>query len=112
MTSEFNYERPYLTSAIPGNSVTRRGASPGYGLMNKDDHVSALAENKHFLKLYGERRLKEWLDRNHDLPQNDKVCGQAVWFTQTLLLAERSAMDQIAEAIRTIQKPGADLARA
>jgi dTDP-4-amino-4,6-dideoxygalactose transaminase len=87
-------------------------ASSGYGVMNKDDYVSALAKNKHFLKLYGEQRLKEWLDRNHNLPQNDKLCEQAVWFTQTMMLAERGKMDQIAEAIRKIQKYAPELAKA
>ena len=42
--------------------------SGGYGVMNKDAYVSGLAKNKHFLKLYGEKRLQEWLDRNHSLP--------------------------------------------
>ena len=36
--------------------------------MNKDEYVSGLAKNKHFLKLYGEKRLKDWLDRNQSLP--------------------------------------------
>jgi dTDP-4-amino-4,6-dideoxygalactose transaminase len=84
-------------------------ASPGYGVMNKDDYVSGLAKNKHFLKLYGEKRLKDWLDRNQSLTQNDKVCEQAVWFTQNMMLAERSQMDQIADAIRKIQKHAAEL---
>jgi dTDP-4-amino-4,6-dideoxygalactose transaminase len=87
-------------------------ASPGYGVMNKDAYVSALAKNKHFLKLYGEKRLKAWLDRNQNLPQNDKVCEQAVWFTQTMLLPERSRMDQIADAVRKIQQHAADLDKA
>jgi dTDP-4-amino-4,6-dideoxygalactose transaminase len=87
-------------------------ASGGYGVMNKDAYVSGLAKNKHFLKLYGEKKLKHWLERNHALPQNDKLCAGAVWFTQTMLLAERTRMDQIAEAIRKIQQHAAELARA
>ena len=87
-------------------------ASSGYGVMNKDAYVSALAKNKHFLKLYGEKRLKEWLDRNQNLPENDKLCEQAVWLTQTMTLAEREKMDQIAEAIRKIRRYAAELAKA
>jgi dTDP-4-amino-4,6-dideoxygalactose transaminase len=86
--------------------------SGGYGVMNKDAYVSGLAKNKHFLKLYGEKRLKEWLDQNHSLPENDKLCEQGVWFTQTMLLAEREKMDQIVAAIRKIQTHSADLAKA
>jgi len=87
-------------------------ASSGYGVMNKDAYVSGLAKNKHFLKLYGEQRLKDWLARNQDCPQNEQLCGEAVWFTQTMLLAERTKMDQIAEAIRKLQRHAAELARA
>lgn len=86
--------------------------SSGYGVMNKDAYVSGLAKNKHFLKIYGEKKLKEWLDQNHNLPQNDLLCEQAVWLTQTMLLADRSAMDAIAEAVRKIQKYAPELAKA
>jgi perosamine synthetase len=34
-----------------------------------------------------------------------------VWFTQPMLLGERSDMDQIAEAIRKIQAHAAEIAR-
>jgi len=74
--------------------------------------VTNLAKNKHFLKIYGEQKLKDWLERNQNCPENDKLCDQAVWFTQTMLLAERTAMDQIAEAVRKIQKHAAQLAKA
>ena len=87
-------------------------ASSGYGVMNKDEYVSGLARNKHFLKIYGEKKLQDWLARNRDCPQNEKLCSQAVWFTQNMLLAERSKMEQIAEAIRKIQKHAPELARA
>jgi dTDP-4-amino-4,6-dideoxygalactose transaminase len=87
-------------------------ASSGYGMMNKDAYVTGLAKNKHFLKVYGEKRMKDWLEETKNCPQNDKVCEQAVWFTQTMLLGPRSDMDQIAEAIRKIQKHAAELAKA
>jgi hypothetical protein len=34
---------------------------------------------------------------------NDRLCGEAVWLTQTMLLAPRSSMDLIADAMRKIQ---------
>lgn len=37
-------------------------------------------------------------------PVNKKLCGQAVWFTQTMLLDTREGMEQIAEAIAKIEK--------
>jgi dTDP-4-amino-4,6-dideoxygalactose transaminase len=87
-------------------------ASGGYGEMNKDEFVSALAKNKHYLKIYGEKRMKEWLERNQNMPQNAAVCAQAVWFTQNMLLAEREAMEQIAAAITKIKRHSSALAKA
>ena len=102
-------DRAKFLAALSAEGVP---ASGGYGAMNKDAYVSALAKNKHFLKLYGEKKLQDWLERNQALPQNDKVCAEGVWFTQTMLLAERTKMDQIAEAIRKIQQHATELARA
>lgn len=40
-------------------------------------------------------------------PANDRLCREAVWLTQTMLLDTKRGMDQIAEAIRKVEK-GAD----
>jgi dTDP-4-amino-4,6-dideoxygalactose transaminase len=78
--------------------------SEGYGQMNRDTYVTGLAQNKHYLKIYGEKTMREWLERNQ-CPQNDKLTGeQAVWFFQNMLLGSRTDMDQIAAAIRKIKK--------
>lgn len=37
-------------------------------------------------------------------PVNKKLCGEAVWFTQTMLLDTRTGMEQIAEAIAKIER--------
>jgi dTDP-4-amino-4,6-dideoxygalactose transaminase len=86
--------------------------SGGYGVMNKDEYVSGLAKNRHFLKIYGEKRMKEWLEQNQNCPQNEKLCNQAVWFTQNMLLGARTDMERIAEAIRKIQTHASALAKA
>src|SRR5690606_3216838 len=78
--------------------------SVGYGQMNKSDYVTSLAKNPHYLRIYGDKTMKEWLERN-ECPQNDKLTGeQAVWFTQTMLLGGRDDMDKIGQAIRKIKK--------
>lgn len=85
--------------------------SPGYGRMNRDQYVTGLAQNKHYLRLYGEKTMQEWLERGQ-CPQNDKLSGeQGVWLTQNMLLGPRSDMDQIAEAIRKIHKHAGQLAK-
>lgn len=84
--------------------------SPGYGKMNLSDYVVGLATNKHYLKIYGETAMKEWLEKS-ECPQNDKLADeQAVWFTQNMLLGSRADMDQIADAIRKIRKYARELA--
>ena len=85
--------------------------SGGYGELNKDDYVSGLARNKHFLKIYGEQRMKQWLEQNRNCPQNQRLCGEAVWFTQNMLLGPREDMEQIADAFRKIQKHAGELAK-
>lgn len=86
--------------------------SSGYGTMNKDKYVTDLASNRHYLKIYGEKTMQEWLERNQ-CPQNDILAGeQGVWFTQTMLLGNKTDMEQIADGIRKIQKHAAELNKA
>jgi perosamine synthetase len=86
--------------------------SSGYGTMNKDKYVTDLANNRHYLKIYGKKTMQEWLERNQ-CPQNDILAGeQGVWFTQTMLLGDKTDMDQIAEAVRKIHTYAAELAKA
>jgi len=65
---------------------------------------------RHYLSIYPEKELAAYKERNQ-CPQNDRLCEEAVWFTQTMLLGPRSDMDQIAEAIRKIQRNAAELAK-
>jgi perosamine synthetase len=85
--------------------------SGGYGVLNKDDYVSGLAKNKHFLRIYGEKRMQRWLEQNQNCPQNEKLCREAVWFTQNMLLGPREDMEQIADAIRKIQRHTGELTK-
>ncbi|MCE5345329.1 MAG: DegT/DnrJ/EryC1/StrS family aminotransferase [Bacteroidales bacterium] len=85
--------------------------SLGYGKMNKDAYVTDLAKNPHYLKIYGEKTMKEWLERNQ-CPENDKLVDQAVWMYQTMLLGSKTDMEQIAEAIRKIQKNATAISKA
>ena len=76
----------------------------GYGQMNKDSYVTGLAKNKYYLKIYGEKIMKQWLERNQ-CPQNDILTSEeSIWFFQNMLLGSTRDMDQIAEAVRKIQK--------
>jgi dTDP-4-amino-4,6-dideoxygalactose transaminase len=80
----------------------------GYGKMNISDYVTGLAKNPHYLAVYGEKTMKEWLERNH-CPENDILTEEALWFLQYMLLGTKDDMEQIANAIRKIQKYANDL---
>jgi len=81
----------------------------GYGHLNKDAYVTGLASNKHYLKIYGEKAMKQWIERNN-CPQNDLLTSeQSLWLTQSMLLGTTRDMEQIAEAMRKIQKNANEL---
>lgn len=80
----------------------------GYRAMNRESYVTDLAKNKHYLKIYGEKTMKQWLDRNQ-CPQNDQLVKEALWLSQTMLLGSKDDMEQIAGAIKKIQRYSAQL---
>ncbi len=113
----FRYDKARFAGLDRGKflqALSREGVpcSGGYGVMNTEPYVSGLAKNTRFLKVYGEKRMQQWLEQNRNCPQNEKLCAEAVWFTQSMLLGPREDMDQIADAIRKIQKHAGDLAKA
>jgi dTDP-4-amino-4,6-dideoxygalactose transaminase len=85
--------------------------SGGYSPLNKTDFLEKTFASRPFRAIYSEKQIAEWRERNHT-PVNDKLCGEAFWFGQTTLLAEKSGMEQIAEAFRKVQRHAADVAAA
>ncbi len=111
----FRYDKSQfagLSRAAFLKELSRQGvaASSGYTSLNKTSHVRALASNPHYLRIYGENGMANWLERNQ-CPANDQLCEEAVWFVQTTLLKPRSAIDHIADVIRDVQKRSGELAR-
>jgi dTDP-4-amino-4,6-dideoxygalactose transaminase len=82
----------------------------GYTPLNKQQFIEASLNSGAFRKIYTEQELARYRERNH-CPENDRLCGEAVWFFQTMLLGTRQDMDQIAEAIRKIQQHAEELVR-
>ena len=81
----------------------------GYGRLNRDAYVAGLQHNRHYLKIYGEKGMKDWFERIQ-CPQNDKLTDeQSLWFGQTMFLGSTRDMDLIAEAVRKIQKNATQL---
>jgi dTDP-4-amino-4,6-dideoxygalactose transaminase len=77
-------------------------ASGGYTPLNKEPFLKETLASRGFQRIYDAKTLAEWEERTA-CPANEQLCGEAVWFTQTMLLGPRGDMDQIAEAIRKIQ---------
>jgi perosamine synthetase len=102
-----NLDRAKFIAALAAEGIH---ASTGYTPLNTDNYVKALAVNPHYVRLYGKKRMARWLDRNQ-CPVNDKICAEAVWLPQTVLLGTKSDMKQIAEAVRNIQAHAREIAR-
>ena len=65
-----------------------------------------------FKRLWSAKRLKAYRDSFQQLIGNKQVCETTVSITQNMLLADRSGMDDILEAIRKVQAHSAALAKA
>lgn len=80
--------------------------SSGYATLNNMPYLGHTFQTKNYQKMYPKEMLdiNKYLEQNQ-CPENDRLCNEeAVWFTQNLLLEEKSDMDDIAKAIEKIQK--------
>jgi hypothetical protein len=84
--------------------------SSGYSPLNKEPFLQEALNSKAYKMIYGEERLKAYAKNNH-CPENDRLCEEAVWFGQRMLLAKRGDMEQIADAIRKIHDNASELAK-
>jgi perosamine synthetase len=85
-------------------------ASGGYSPLNREPFLEEALAGRGFQAIYGKARLDAWRSQNR-CPENDRLCGEAVWLTQTMLLGPRRDMDEIAGAVRKIQAGAPQLAR-
>jgi len=86
-------------------------ASGGYSPLNQEPFLRTTLHSPAYQTICSKERITRWEERNH-CPENDRLCTEAVWLTQNMLLGPRGDMDQIAEAVRKIQAHAAELARA
>jgi len=83
----------------------------GYAALHRQPWVERMLTNRGYQQIYGASRLRRWREENV-LPANDRMLLTTCWFPQTTLLAEPSAMDRIAEALRRVQRHAAEIVRA
>lgn len=75
--------------------------SGGYvSTLNSQPYLNDAFKTQNFQKMYSKEMLDfdQFKQRNH-CPENDELCKEAVWFSQSMLLGSRSDMDAIAAAI-------------
>jgi len=112
----FRYE-PEKFANLPRNKFIKAlraegvPCSDGYGPLNKVGFIRDALNSRGYKRVYGEAAIKDWAERNA-CPENDRLCQEAVWFMQNMLLGPRSDMDEIAAAIRKIHAHAAALASA
>jgi perosamine synthetase len=85
--------------------------SSGYTPQNKMPFIEhTLTKVKNFQKMYPPELLdyKKYMERNQ-CPANDQLCEEAVWFAQSMLIAEKADMEDIVTAIRKIHANAAKL---
>jgi perosamine synthetase len=102
-----NLPRAQFLKALRAEGVPCSG---GYTPLNKEPFLKHTFDSRAYRVIYPERQLSGWVERNQ-CPANDKLCEEAVWFTQTMLLGPREDMDQIADAVRKIQRQAGTLAQ-
>ncbi len=106
--AEFNglshdkFMRALRAEGIPCSAV--------YGEQYNDGLLDEAIASRGFKRLFPEKRLKEYRETFKDLKGNRQVCATTVGLSQNLLLADRSDIDHIIEAIRRIHAHSAAMA--
>ncbi len=84
-------------------------ASGGYHEQYYDGVLDEAINSRGFQRLFSAQRLKAYRDSFQELKGNKQVCETTVGVFNTLLLADRSDMDHILDAVRKIQAHSAAL---
>jgi hypothetical protein len=103
-----NLPRDKFLAALSAEGIPN---ASGYGPLNSEAYIKNAIHSRGYQKIYSKSDLDAWEERTQ-CPANDRLCQEAVWFFQDMLLGTRSDMDQIAEAVRKIQANAAALAKA
>jgi len=94
--------RSTFLSALSAEGVPCSG---GYTPLNKMPYLADAFQTKNFQKMYPKKLLDiNAYNKNNECPENDRLCTEAVWFGQEMLLGSKSDMDNIAKAIEKIHQ--------
>ena len=95
------------------NALSAEGIPCGGGYSEQyfDGMFEEAIASRGFQRLFPAERMKAYLDSFQELKGNKQVCETTVGMYQNMLLANRSDMDHILEAIRKIHANSAALAK-
>ncbi|MFM8394279.1 MAG: DegT/DnrJ/EryC1/StrS family aminotransferase, partial [Acidobacteriota bacterium] len=82
----------------------------GYSPLYREPFLENNLNSRAYKYIYTAKQLDDYRQRLN-CPENDRLCAEAVWFTQTMFLGGREDMDQIATAISKIQKQSGELGK-
>ncbi len=85
--------------------------SGGYQPLYREPFLRNTLQSRAFQAIYAPKRISEYLEQIH-CPANERACETGLWLMQTTLLGSRSDMDQIAEAVRKVQRQAGKLVKA
>ena len=91
--------RAAFIKALAAEGIPVQG---GYSPLNQQPFLDDAFSAPGFRAIYSKTRIDQWREQNH-CPENDRLCTEAVWIVQTMLLGPRQDMDDIAAAIRKVQ---------
>lgn len=94
-----NLPRDKFLKALSAEGVSCSG---GYGPQYHDGLMEEALSSRGYKRLFSEQRLKDYREELHNLPDNDQLTKEAVWFFQYMLLGSRQDMDDIVNAIQKI----------
>jgi dTDP-4-amino-4,6-dideoxygalactose transaminase len=107
--AEFNgLSRDRFIRALGAEGIPCSG---GYSEQYFDGMLDEAINSRGFKRLFPAQRLKAYRDSFRALNGNKQVCQTTVGLFNTLLLADRSHIDHIIEAVRKIHAHSAELAK-
>ena len=81
-------------------AAKRIPVSGGYAPLQDEPFLKNTFETRGYQFAYGKNYFEKWRKRN-DCPANRKACGEALWFTQNLLLAEPELIQKIDKTVES-----------
>jgi len=87
-------------------------ASGVYHEQYNDGLLDETINSRGYKRLFSAKRLKDYRESFQELTGNRQVCSTTVGMSQTVLLAERSDMDHIINAVRKIKAHSSALVKA